>query len=457
MDFQQKILLYVSAIIRKSTTTQLFRSANDRRLIRKLFSRYSLGALIFLAFLVFLIWASVTSIDIFVHGTGKVTADSNNKIIEHLEGGILSELNVSEGQKVTKGMLLFIVENPKLMEVTEVLQEELSEKYARIKRLLAEKQGNAFTLESVVDETPELKDYLYNEWQLYQNRQQALADQRAIIEQKIIQKQTEFEELEQTTQDLGKELVVAKEQRDMLESLMSDRAGSKSNLLERRMDVLRMETRINQSSHKLTAISAELKQLELQKNQLQTDFKEKVQDEFNREMAKIALLEAQVNASRQRESRSEIRAPVSGTLHRLITGTVGEVVSPGTTMAEIVPENEPLMIEARILPKDRARIWPGQKANIRVSAYDYSSYGGLLGTIIDISADTFQSENPPGDYYQVSIATDEYGFGADKPLLQGMTVDAYIVSGKQSVLAYLLPDAFSKQTLDLKWSESAID
>ena len=248
----------------------------NRRLIRKLFSRYSLGAFIFLASLLFLAWAWITPIDIFVHGTGKVTADSNNKIIEHLEGGILAELHVTEGQKVSEGMLLFVVENPKLKEVTEVLQEELSEKYARIKRLQAEKQGRTFTLKTAESKAPELENYLYNEWQLYNNRQQALADQRAIIDQKILQKQTQFEELEQTAKDLGKELVIAEEQRDMLESLITDRAGSKANLLERRMNVLRMETRINQSTHKLTAITAELKELQLQKNQLRTDFKEKV-------------------------------------------------------------------------------------------------------------------------------------------------------------------------------------
>ena len=120
-------------------------------------------------------------------------------------------------------------------------------------------------------------------------------------------------------------------------------------------------------------------------------------------------------------------------------------------MAEIVPENDPLMIEARILPKDRAKIWLGQTANIRVSAYDYSSHGGLAGTIAEISADTYQSDHQKEEYYQVSIVVDENGFGADKPLRQGMTVEVFIVSGQQTLLSYLLPDSFTNQPWKLKW------
>ncbi len=433
----------------------LSRSVNNKkRLLKKLLSRYSLGLVILLALLTFLFWAWVTPIDIFVQGTGRVTSDSNNKIIEHLEGGILTELHVAEGQKVEKGMLLFVVENPKLKEMTEILGRELSEKQARVSRLTAEKNGTVFTPDIIETDEPVLKNHLYNEWRLYQSRQQTLNEQKAIISQKIEQKKNHYDEINQATADLGKELEIAQEQRDMLESLITDRAGSKANLLQKRMDAIKIESRINQAGHKLASIESELKELALQKNQLDTDFREEVQNEFNREIAKITLLEAQIKASEQRQDRSEIRSPVSGTLHQLVTATLGEVVSPGTVMAEIVPENEPLLIEANIQPQDRARIWLGQKANIRVSAYDYSSHGGLVGIIKEISADTYQKENAQEEFYQVSITTDEHGFGIDKPLRQGMTVDVYIVSGKQTVLTYLLPDAFTNQTLALKWPAS---
>ena len=411
--------------------------------------RHSLTLVVFTILTLFIGWARSFTVDIFVHGTGKVTADSHYKIVEHLEGGILTELHVTQGQKVQKNMLMFVVDNPKLQEMTEILTEELMEKKARLQRLNAEKAFTDFAPTPV--ESPEMQSYLQNEVQLYINRQQALADQKAILGQQTTQQLARHVEMQQTIDDLRKELAVAKEQRDMLESLLSGRAGSKANLLTKRMDVLRIETRINQSEHKLTTSLAELKELDLQKNQINSDFREKAQEEFNRESAKVALLEAQINASKAQAVRSEIRSPVSGTLHRLITSTLGEVVNPGSAMAEIVPENDPLMIEARILPKDRAKIWLGQTANIRVSAYDYSSHGGLAGTIAEISADTYQSDHQKEEYYQVSIVVDENGFGADKPLRQGMTVEVFIVSGQQTLLSYLLPDSFTNQPWKLKW------
>ncbi|WP_257263840.1 HlyD family type I secretion periplasmic adaptor subunit [Endozoicomonas sp. ONNA2] len=431
-----------------------FRSARSQQRLKKLLSRHSLALLISLSLILFIAWARTFPVDIFVHGTGKVTADSHYKIVEHLEGGILAELHVSEGQKVQQDMLMFVVDNPKLKEAMEILTGELTEKRARLQRLKAEKTFANFSPDGIGTENQILRNYLQNEQHLYRNRQQTLADHKAIISQKITRQKARQQEIRQTIIDLRKELAVIREQRDMLESLIDDRAGSRSNLLSKRLDVLKIETRINQSEQKLATEAAELKELELQKKQIDSDFREKVQEEFNRETARVALLEARINASRQQAVRSEIRSPVSGTLHRLITSTIGEVVSPGSAMAEIVPENDPLMIEASILPRDRARIWLGQTANIRVSAYDYSSHGGLVGTVTEISADTFQSDGQQGEFYRISIVADEHGFGSDKPLRQGMRVDVYIVSGQQSLLSYLLPDHFTGPSWTLKWPEN---
>lgn len=429
----------------------IFRSARSQQRWKKLLSRHSLALLITLSLILFIVWARTFPVDIFVHGTGKVTADSRYKIVEHLEGGILAELHVTEGQKVQQDMLMFVVDNPTLQEEMDILTGELNEKHARLQRLRAEKTLADFSPASMDIENQILRNYLQNEQHLYRNRQQALTDQKAIISQKIARQQARQQEIRQTITDLRKEQAVAREQQDMLESLIDGRAGSRANLLTKRLDVLKIETRINQSEQKLATEAAELKELELQKKQIDSDFREKVQEEFNRETARIALLAARVNASRQQAVRSEIRSPVSGTLHRLITGTIGEVVSPGSAMAEIVPENDPLMIEARILPRDRARIWLGQTANIRVSAYDYSSHGGLVGTVTEISADTFQSDSQQEEFYRISIFADEHGFGSDKPLRQGMRVDVYIVSGQQSLLSFLLPDTFTGPSWILKW------
>ncbi|MFK0571778.1 HlyD family type I secretion periplasmic adaptor subunit [Endozoicomonas sp.] len=411
---------------------------------QRLFSRHGITSLVLCSLLAFGLWARTTRIDTFVQGTGKVTSASDHKIVEHLEGGILRKLHVSEGQKIKEGSLLFTVENPKLLEITELLKEELLEKKARIKRLYAEMEGAEMKAPDLtVDAGPQ--NYLRNEWHLYQRRQASLTEQKALFDQKITRTQARSREVLQTIADLNNERSIAREQNDILETLISGRAGSKVNLLEKRMDTLKIQTRINQSHSKLQVIETELQALSLEKKQLDVSFKEQVQAEYNQETIAIALLEAQIKASGQRKLRSEVRSPVNGTLHRLATSTPGEVVSPGTVMAEIVPDNEPLHIEAQIHPRDRARIWAEQKVNIRVSAYDYSIHGTLTGTIRKISADTYPDDHTRENYYKVTITSDSNGFGPDKPLMQGMTVDINIVSGKQTVMSYLLPAAYNNQ------------
>lgn len=423
-------------------------------LCKTLFSRYAISTLAFLSIGLFLLWSGTASIDIFVNANGRVTSDSDHKIIEHLEGGILSELHTSEGQKVTKGMLLFVIESPKLIESTEILEKEWLEKSAKVKRLFDEIQTGEIK-ETDLTSNPETsqssrKDhYQQNERRLFKRRQQTLDVQKSIFDQKIHQKQSRYRESQQTVLDLRQELSVAQEQQVLLETLINDRAGSRVMLLEKRMDVLKIQTQINQTTGKQSIIEAELQALKLEKKQLEADFKEKVQSEYNQETAEIAQLESRIKALKQRKTRSEIRSPVNGTLYRLVTSTPGEVVSPGTIMAEIVPDNEPLQIEAELPPHDRARIWVGQQVNIRVSAYDYSIHGTLNGTIQKISADTHTNEafynSSRENFYKVTISSDSNGFGPDKPLMQGMTVDINIISGQQTVMSYLLPAAYSNR------------
>ena len=416
-----------------------------RYFIQTLLSRYAITIVIFTAVMCFFIWAWNTPIEIFVHGSGKVTSHSDNKVIEHLEGGILTHVYAVEGQQVELGTILFTVDNPSLGERIRILEEQLLGKASRVARLLAEMNGNEFSPLSEIRSPAQhfISDYYRNEINLYHLRKTSRSDQHLIIDQQIIKEKARLQEIRQTIIDLQNELGIAKKQRDILELLLKGQAGSLLKLLEKRMEVLRIQTRVNQSKSKLPIITAQIDELVLEKNQLMVKFKQQVQDEYNQEVTEVAQIEEQLTGAKQRRGRRDVRSPVTGTLHRLHTSTVGEVVSPGSVMAEIVPENEPLLIEARVAPYDRARIWAGQEVNLRVSAYNYAIYGTLNGRITEISADTYQDEFSSQFFYQIMIKTNKDGFGLNKPLIQGMTVDVNIVSGKQSILTYLLPPVFS--------------
>jgi adhesin transport system membrane fusion protein len=142
-------------------------------------------------------------------------------------------------------------------------------------------------------------------------------------------------------------------------------------------------------------------------------------------------------AETDRVTRTEVRSPVYGTVNKIYITTIGGVIQPGQTLVEIVPLEDSLLIEAKIRPSDRAQLFPGLKAVIKVSAYDPTIYGGLDAVLIDISADTIT--DPEGDsFYRIRLRTEVNNLGPDRPIIPGMTATAEILTGRKTVLDYLL-------------------
>ncbi|WP_263080625.1 HlyD family type I secretion periplasmic adaptor subunit [Endozoicomonas sp. Mp262] len=403
---------------------------------RKIIVKYSITLSITLFIGLFVLWASFTNIDIVVKSEGRVTTFTNNKIVEHLEGGILAGMHVMEGQRVDKSSLLFTVQNPTLTENISVKKQRLNGLIARGHRLYAEMNG--VDLEDSVEAIAKTNSYYFNELELYQKRKKALQERQSIVKTQVNRESARLEESSQVIHDLNNERAVAQKQLDILSSLLKDGAGSIQNQLQKKMALLKIETRINQSIKQKVVIESELGELKLKQEKLLTDFMEEAQDDYNSTMAEIAQVKEQILASRKRESRKEVKSPVTGVLHKLHVNTLGEVVAPGTVLAEIVPDGVPLMVEARIAPFDRAKVWPGQQVHVRVSAYDYSVFGALSGIIKEVSADTYQQEGVYQNYYRAVIETETPGFDENNLLIPGMTVDVNILAGKRTLLGYLL-------------------
>lgn len=237
---------------------------------------------------------------------------------------------------------------------------------------------------------------------------------------------------------MNNERAVAQKQLDILSTLLRQGAGSVQNQLEKKMVLLKIETRINQSMKQFPVIEAKLSELRLKKSKLITDFREEAQHDYNKTRLEIAQIQEQIRSSREREVRENVTPPVTGTLHTLHVNTIGEVVSPGTVLAEIVPDGVPLMVEAMVAPHDRAKVWPGQDVNVRVSAYDYTTYGSLKGKVLEVSADTYKHEVTAQHYYKAMIETENSGFDENSQLIPGMTVELNILAGKRTLLGYLL-------------------
>ncbi len=406
------------------------------RMNHRFLSRYSIVLCITGIILFFLIWAAIVEIDVVVKSDGRVTTFSNNSVVEHLEGGILTGLHVTEGQRVVKDMQLFAVMNPTLTENISIRKQQLNGLVAKAQRLYAEMKGEA--LSPSIEQVAEQDEYYLNELELYKKRKKKLQEQISIVRQQITKENALLSELDQVIKDMNNERAVAQKQLDILSTLLRQGAGSVQNQLEKKMVLLKIETRINQSLKQIPVIEAKLSELQLKKRKLITDFREESQHDYNKTRLEIAQIQEQIRSSREREVRENVTAPVTGTLHTLHVNTIGEVVPPGTVLAEIVPDGVPLMVEAMVAPHDRAKVWPGQDVNVRVSAYDYTTYGSLKGKVLEVSADTYKHEVTAQHYYKAMIETENSGFDENSQLIPGMTVELNILAGKRTLLGYLL-------------------
>ncbi|WP_257254502.1 MULTISPECIES: HlyD family type I secretion periplasmic adaptor subunit [unclassified Endozoicomonas] len=406
------------------------------RMRHRSFSRYSIIFTITFIVLCFLVWSAIIEIDVVVKSNGRVTTFSNNRVVEHLEGGILTELHVQEGQRIHKDMVLFTVMNPSLTENISILNQRLRGLTAKAQRLYAEMTGKELIAASK-QKTRNNEHYL-NEQELYKKRARKLSEQISIVRQQINKEEAQLSELDQVIKDMKNERAVAQKQLDILTTLLQEGAGSIHNQLEKKMALLKIETRINQSMKQIPVIAANLSELRLKKKKLMTDFREEAQHNYNKVRLEIVQIQAQIHSSSERQVRKKVAAPVTGTLHTLHVNTIGEVVSPGSILAEIVPDGVPLMVEAMVAPHDRARVWPGQSVNVRVSAYDYTTYGSLRGKVLEVSADTYVDSVTAKHYYKAMIETESSGFDENNQLIPGMTVELNILAGKRTLLGYLL-------------------
>jgi adhesin transport system membrane fusion protein len=210
------------------------------------------------------------------------------------------------------------------------------------------------------------------------------------------------------------------------------------------LDIIRLEREIartrgerDQARARISRLRAGIEEAQGMIKDIDLEQKDAWRTELTSTMGEIASLSEGSRALQDRVTHSEIKAPVDGTVKRLFVNTLGGVVMPGGEVVEIVPHDDELVVEAKIAPKDRAFLKPGQNAVVKLTAYEYAIYGGLEGTVEHISADTITEPNGQ-TYYLARVRTQQSGFGEDLPILPGMMAQVDILTGKRTVLTYIL-------------------
>jgi HlyD family type I secretion membrane fusion protein len=375
-----------------------------------------------------ILWASFTYLDKVTRGQGRVVPQFQNQTVQHFEGGIVKEILVREGDRVEAGMALLRVENSFSRAELEQTRLEISSRELKLRRLLAEAKGGRFQTPEGI--TGQRLAFAQRESSLFDARRRIIDEQLAIIEEQRRQKLLEFSELQSRTVNTQRERALVVERVESLRRLTRVGAVSPNELIENERVLQQVDSRLSDLSHEVPRVESALS--ELSRRGVEASLRFATDAEL--QLAKFAEV---ASALTDRSTRSDVIAPVAGVVNKLFVTTVGGVVKSGEALAVIVPAEAAIAVEAKLSPNDRANVWPGLPAVIKISAYDFSVYGGLKGKVIEVSPDALQDERGL-PYFRVRLEAGSADFGPDKPVTPGMVADVDILSGKQTVMDSLL-------------------
>ncbi len=409
---------------------------------------------VFLFFAMFIGWSSVATLDEVTHAEGQVIASSRTQVIQNLEGGILRSVDVFEGDIVDKGDVLARLDNELAVSSLRDMLYKAMENLTAIHRLRASvsktelnwpKDYRAWLEQGTGHKITDAQFQQGMELATVQQETFAVMQRQRESELNMLQSQYEQREHEVSEQisrqaQLNKTLSLIQQQISIASPLLARGSYSKVQFLELQERLVHTQGELSTlevSIPKAKAAAAEAKhRIELRNAELDSN----INAEINKRSLELASLHESLSASSDRVTRTELRSPVHGTVKKIYINTVGGVVKPGESIMEIVPLDDTLLIEARVRPGDVAFLHPGQRAMVKVSAYDFSIYGGLEGVLEQISADTIEDKR--GDlFYQVKVRTPKTSItyrNEHLPIMPGMLTTVDILTGKKTVLDYML-------------------
>lgn len=355
-----------------------------------------------IAFFIFLVtWAGFSSIDEVTRGDGKAIPSSKLQKIQNLEGGIVSELYVKEGQIVEAGAPLIRLDDTRFVSnagETEALRLAMQ---LRVERLSAQVDDRPLNIpDDVLKAAP---SQAANERSLYESRRQQLKDEVGGLQEQLVQRQQELREFSSKQGQYRSQLSLQRQEINMSEPLVAQGAVSPVEVL--RLKRAEMETRGQLDATTLAIPRAEsaIKEVQRKIDETRGKFRSEALTQLNEARTELNKAESTGRALEDRVSRTLVTSPVRGIVKQLLVNTVGGVIQPGSDMVEIVPLNDTLLVEAKIRPQDIAFLHPGQEAIVKFTAYDYTIYGGLKAKLERIGADTITDEDKKTTYYMITL------------------------------------------------------
>jgi adhesin transport system membrane fusion protein len=390
----------------------------------------------------FIIWSALTSVDEVTRGEGKVIPFSKTQVVQASEPGTIQEIAVKAGQIVKKGEIIARLDDTT---IASTLGEAAAHQRAlevKIARLDLEQTGNYTSVlvcpPDILEKAP---DICRNEARLLALDEENYKNEVAVLQERKVQKQKDLDQTLAQIQRLEDNVQVSEKELALVQPMVQRKLMAETELLRVQKELTDQRGQLKQTKESIDGLKAAVNEAALEIDQLSLQLRQKAVSDKTQALADLSVVNETIRGASDRVARTDVRSPVDGVVNDLTINTIGAFVQPGTVIATIVPTAEKLLVQARISPRDVAFIRPGQSATVKITAYDFSIYGGLEGTVTNVSADSLVDEKTGKPYYEVLVKTEHSELkkdGRTYSIIPGMVASVDILTGHKTILHYLL-------------------
>lgn len=384
------------------------------------------------------LWAAVSEVDERIRGAGQVMPSSDMQVVQSLEGGVLEEILVAEGERVKKDQVLLRINNVQFASEQGGIDAQRISLQAKRARLKAEAAGQPYVADPEIAQ--KYPDIAANEEKLYNSRQSELKTSFGIIEDEVKEADANLSEVRANIGKFAKSKGLLERQLEITRRLVAQKAQPEIDQLKLEQQLAEVSGNLSSAAESERSLQARLAAAKKKEEEKTGAFRSQALGELNDTEAKIASINENLKSVRDKVSRAELKSPVDGIVQKLHVKTVGGVISPAQKLVEIVPAADDLMIRAKIAPADVAFLKPGQEVRVSITAYDPQIFGTLKGKLERISPDTV--EDAKGEaWYEIDVRTDKNYLGDAEhplPIAPGMVSETEVIVGKRTILTYLM-------------------
>jgi membrane fusion protein, adhesin transport system len=390
---------------------------------------------LFGVFILFIVWAAIVHVDEITKGDAKVIPSQQLQVLQSLDGGVVTDILVKEGDVVNEDQVLLQIDTTRFESSVKENRAQYLSLTAKAARLRAIGEGKAFVPPAeVVREDPATAA---EEQRLYEAATSELQTQLSIARQQLEQRSQELAEATARKAQATQAYDSALQELSVTKPLLRSGAVSEVELLRLERDVARFKGERDVATAQIARTQSAITEANRKIQEVELTVRNTASKELSDTMARLNALIQSGTGLADRVNKSAIRSPVRGTIKRLLVNTVGGVVQPGRDIVEVVPKEGKLLLEAKVSPRDIAFIAPGQKAVVKFTAYDFSIYGGLEGKVEHIGADSITDERG-NTFYTIRVSTNNAKLEGGQTVIPGMVAEVDIITGKKTILSYLL-------------------